>query len=260
MEDCNVRRELLKRFLILFISPIVIVLFTISLSRDYEERNATYAVPVFVTETGECYHSENCPMIQGKAVTCIPIYQTSWSTPALRPCSVCNPDEQDIDTIRFSDPAKATRNAIITVALICAEALFFFGGLVAVWFIELFELLKQYWLTRKSHGGSMSKKLKIVLSVLSVCFMSAIMLFIGIQIGKSISQNAAQEPATVAVVATAQQTNNGTSGEYVYVTPSGKKYHKQDCWTLSKSKNLTKLTVEEAESKRYDPCSICFDD
>lgn len=105
----------------------------------------------------------------------------------------------------------------------------------------------------------MSKKLKIVLSVLSACFVSAIMLFIGIQIGKSISQNAAP-PATVAVVATTQQMNNGTSGEYVYVTPSGKKYHKQDCWTLSKSKNLTKLTVEEAESKRYEPCSVCFDD
>lgn len=106
----------------------------------------------------------------------------------------------------------------------------------------------------------MSKKLKIVLSILFVCFMSAIMLFIGIQIGKSISQNTVPAPATVAVVATTQQTDNSTSGEYVYATPSGKKYHKQDCWTLSKSKNLTKLTVEEAESKHYNPCSICFDD
>lgn len=83
------------------------------------------------------------------------------------------------------------------------------------------------------------------------------MLFIGIQIGKSISQATAPEPA---VVATTQQTNNDTSGKYVYVTPSGKKYHKQGCWTLSKSKNLKKLTLEEAESKRYEPCSVCFDD
>ena len=106
----------------------------------------------------------------------------------------------------------------------------------------------------------MSKQLKIVLSVFAVCFVSAIMLFIGIQIGKSISQDAAPESAAVAVVATTQQTNNDTSGKYVYVTPSGKKYHKQGCWTLSKSKNLKKLTLEEAESKRYEPCSVCFDD
>ena len=106
----------------------------------------------------------------------------------------------------------------------------------------------------------MSKQLKIVLSVFAMCFVSAIMLFIGIQIGKSISQDTTPESAAVAVVATTQQTNNGASDDYVYVTPSGKKYHKQGCWTLSKSKNLKQLTIEEAESRRYEPCSICFDD
>ena len=86
------------------------------------------------------------------------------------------------------------------------------------------------------------------------------MLFIGIQIGKSISQDAAPESAAVAVVAATQQTESDKSDDYVYVTPSGKKYHKQGCWTLSKSKNIKQLTIEEAESRRYAPCSVCFDD
>lgn len=43
----------------------------------------------------------------------------------------------------------------------------------------------------------------------------------------------------------------------VYVTPNGKKYHKKHCRTLTKSKQITELTLQEAEKKDYTPCKIC---
>lgn len=43
----------------------------------------------------------------------------------------------------------------------------------------------------------------------------------------------------------------------VYVTPNGKKYHKKYCRTLSKSKQITELTLQEAEKKGYTHCKIC---
>lgn len=41
----------------------------------------------------------------------------------------------------------------------------------------------------------------------------------------------------------------------VYVTPTGKKYHKQNCMYV-KGKNLTELTRTQAENI-YTPCSVC---
>ena len=43
----------------------------------------------------------------------------------------------------------------------------------------------------------------------------------------------------------------------VYVTPSGTKYHREDCtYTTSTSS----LTIQEAEARGYDPCSRCSPD
>ncbi|MBQ4267575.1 MAG: hypothetical protein IJB93_05225 [Clostridia bacterium] len=50
----------------------------------------------------------------------------------------------------------------------------------------------------------------------------------------------------------APQNENG----YCYVTASGTKYHKDGCSYLKKSK--TKMTVNEAESCGYSPCSRCY--
>lgn len=49
--------------------------------------------------------------------------------------------------------------------------------------------------------------------------------------------------------ATAQNTDT------VYVTPTGKKYHKQNCM-YAKGKTLTELTRTQAENI-YTPCSVC---
>ena len=43
----------------------------------------------------------------------------------------------------------------------------------------------------------------------------------------------------------------------VYVTKTGKKYHNRDCRTLARSKNLTELTIEQAQAKGYEPCKVC---
>ena len=45
------------------------------------------------------------------------------------------------------------------------------------------------------------------------------------------------------------------SQEYVYVTASGKKYHKADCKYLRSSSS--RLTRSEAEEQGYTPCSVC---
>lgn len=45
------------------------------------------------------------------------------------------------------------------------------------------------------------------------------------------------------------------NGATVYVTKSGKKFHREDCTALSKSK--IPLLFEEASKKGYTPCGLC---
>lgn len=43
-----------------------------------------------------------------------------------------------------------------------------------------------------------------------------------------------------------------------WVTKSGRSYHLQrSCSTLSRSKNLNEMTVDEAKSQGYEPCDVC---
>ncbi|MGB9595880.1 MAG: hypothetical protein ACPL7B_06320 [Candidatus Poribacteria bacterium] len=44
--------------------------------------------------------------------------------------------------------------------------------------------------------------------------------------------------------------------EYVYVSKSGKKYHKQDCRFLVGEPK--RMTIEEAKKKKLEPCKFCF--
>ncbi|MDY3928612.1 MAG: ImmA/IrrE family metallo-endopeptidase [Clostridia bacterium] len=46
-----------------------------------------------------------------------------------------------------------------------------------------------------------------------------------------------------------------SNNDIVYVTPSGSKYHRDDCQYI-KNKNCTMLKRSEAE-KNYSPCSVC---
>ena len=44
---------------------------------------------------------------------------------------------------------------------------------------------------------------------------------------------------------------------YVYVTPSGSKYHRRDCQAIAASKRLECLTPEAAQAAGYEPCMLC---
>ena len=43
----------------------------------------------------------------------------------------------------------------------------------------------------------------------------------------------------------------------VYVTPSGKKYHRTGCTSLAEAAELTEYTVAEALEAGYGPCKRC---
>ena len=47
-----------------------------------------------------------------------------------------------------------------------------------------------------------------------------------------------------------------TASGMVIITAKGKKYHKPGCRTVKKTYQI--LTVEEARSKGYTPCKICW--
>lgn len=50
---------------------------------------------------------------------------------------------------------------------------------------------------------------------------------------------------------------SGKTAEKLYVTQSGKKYHRASCATIKRSKNLKEVTKKEAAAKGYAPCSVC---
>lgn len=54
----------------------------------------------------------------------------------------------------------------------------------------------------------------------------------------------------------ASMTQDGASS-VVYVTSSGKKYHRAECTYVEGKDNLIEMTREEAEEEGYEPCSVC---
>lgn len=47
------------------------------------------------------------------------------------------------------------------------------------------------------------------------------------------------------------------SSNTVYVTKTGKKYHQRSCKTLSKSKTVIPMSINDAKNKGYTPCKVC---
>ena len=62
-------------------------------------------------------------------------------------------------------------------------------------------------------------------------------------------------PQETPVSTSVYQTEQVEEIEYVYITPTGRKYHEENCMYV-KNKNCTKLIIEEAQ-KNYEPCSVC---
>lgn len=53
--------------------------------------------------------------------------------------------------------------------------------------------------------------------------------------------------------------SNSSAEETVYITKSGKAYHKSEsCSGLRSSKNISAVTLEEAVEMGRKPCSICY--
>lgn len=66
------------------------------------------------------------------------------------------------------------------------------------------------------------------------------------------------EPAQPAQAPEEVQAPPSTSQRTCWITDTGHSYHlRKNCRTLSRSKNLYEMTVEEAASQGYDPCGVC---
>jgi micrococcal nuclease len=61
--------------------------------------------------------------------------------------------------------------------------------------------------------------------------------------------------APVVPQAPAPQQQPQTKEQTVYITKTGKKYHRANCRYLSRSKIPTSL--KDAKANRYTPCSVC---
>lgn len=68
------------------------------------------------------------------------------------------------------------------------------------------------------------------------------------------SSSQTETPAPTPADETQPLSQENTSSQ-VYVTASGKKYHRGDCTYLSKSKQA--ISLSDAKSKGYSPCSKC---
>ncbi|MDQ7094244.1 hypothetical protein REC12_11650 [Desulfosporosinus sp. PR] len=70
-----------------------------------------------------------------------------------------------------------------------------------------------------------------------------------------VSAAPAQTPATPAVVTPSPAPKQTGQTLTVYITKTGKKYHRDGCRYLSKSR--IPISLSDAESEGYEPCSVC---
>ena len=63
-------------------------------------------------------------------------------------------------------------------------------------------------------------------------------------------------PTETEAPTTVSESTQKTSSDICYVTSSGTKYHRAGCSYLKKSK--TQMTISEAKSCGYSPCSRCY--
>ena len=64
------------------------------------------------------------------------------------------------------------------------------------------------------------------------------------------------KPTETEAPSTVSEPTQKTSSDICYVTSSGTKYHRAGCSYLKKSK--TQMTISEAKSCGYSPCSRCY--
>ncbi len=69
------------------------------------------------------------------------------------------------------------------------------------------------------------------------------------------ASSSSNNSATVQQVSAPQTDQSNNQSTTVYVTKTGKKYHVAGCKYLSKSQ--IPITLGDAKSEGYDPCSVC---
>lgn len=73
---------------------------------------------------------------------------------------------------------------------------------------------------------------------------------------KNIEKTAVVKNDSQMFVAKTDEDQHSFSNEYVYITKTGKMYHKENCRYVAESK--IKIEINEAKSYDYIPCSVCM--
>lgn len=64
---------------------------------------------------------------------------------------------------------------------------------------------------------------------------------------------------TVVMVALALSLAVSASGQSVYASKAGRKYHaSRDCWSLQRSKTVEGMSLEDARKRGLEPCKVCY--
>ena len=61
-----------------------------------------------------------------------------------------------------------------------------------------------------------------------------------------------------AIITSSPTLSPAPTEEKVYITKSGDKYHKRDCYYLKQSSSIIEVNLPDAKNQRYSPCKICF--
>lgn len=77
------------------------------------------------------------------------------------------------------------------------------------------------------------------------------------QAQREAEEQARREAEEQARMQAEQQAQQQAQERIVYVTPTGEKYHKQGCRTLSRTKTLIPMTEADAIAAGYGPCGVC---
>lgn len=98
-----------------------------------------------------------------------------------------------------------------------------------------------------------------VLLIISTSIITAFITINIIQINRPTNENAMNNisiESTTETTSAMVVTNNYNSGT-VYITKTGDKYHKLNCYYIKDRKSI-RVTLSEAENQGYSPCSVCF--
>lgn len=99
----------------------------------------------------------------------------------------------------------------------------------------------------------LSIRKKRLIKIVFTCLISIVLLFCAGIIGYMNGVNQAPAQTQSQNIAQAKET---TADPYVYVSPSGEKYHKKTCQFIS-GRRLKSYTREDAERKGYEACASC---